>query len=122
MVRMPDRTSYDLMSLFASFGREEKLSLRDPKTIAEFMQRVQNSLSQAMGSDTLLYGQRTENMFEALVVSLGNYRLMKREDTGCIHPAEIYSVPDFRAVLDNGENWLIEVKNLYERDPSRQQF
>jgi hypothetical protein len=31
-----------------------------------------------------------------------------------------FHVPDFRVVLENGEQWLIEVKNVYEPDPLHQ--
>ena len=52
-------------------------------------------------------------MFEAMLVSLGNYSLLKPEDVGRIHPDEHFCVPDFRVVLKDGTQWLIEVKNVY---------
>ena len=56
-------------------------------------------------------------MFEALVVSLGRYRLLKPEDSGRIFPQRGFRAPDFRVVLEDGSNWLIEVKNVFESDP-----
>ena len=64
--------------------------------------------------------QRTQSMFEALVVSLGEYELLKTEDCGHLFPIGTYVPPDFRVVLKDGEHWLIEVKNVYERDPGKQ--
>ena len=59
-------------------------------------------------------------MFAALLVSLGRYSLLKVEDKGQVFPKERYRVPDLRVVLLDGSQWLIEVKNVYERDPFQQ--
>ena len=59
-------------------------------------------------------------MFEALLVALGRFTLLKVEDTGRVHPSLAFRAPDFRVVLEGGEQWLIEVKNVYKRDPRRQ--
>ena len=56
-------------------------------------------------------------MFEALLLSLGQFELLKGEDTGRLFPDARYTAPDFRVVLEGGEHWLIEVKNVYERKP-----
>ena len=60
-------------------------------------------------------------MFEAMIVSLGRYSLLKPEDNGKVYPANSYSVPDFRVVLRDGAQWLVEVKNAYIKDPFRQE-
>jgi hypothetical protein len=60
-------------------------------------------------------------MFEAMVVALGRYKLLKVEDTGRVYPAGAYRAPDFRIVLEDDEQWLVEVKNVYEEDPYKQQ-
>jgi hypothetical protein len=59
-------------------------------------------------------------MFEAMVLSLGKFRLLKTEDIGRVHAATRLRAPDFRAVLDDGEQWLIEVKNVRCENPKRQ--
>ena len=59
-------------------------------------------------------------MFEALLVSLGCYRLLKSEDEGIVHPINTFQAPDFRVVLPDGTQWLIEVKNAYIDDPLNQ--
>ena len=55
-------------------------------------------------------------MFEALLVSLGKFTLLKAEDNGKVHPDGRYIAPDFRVVLLDGTQWLIEVKNAYVKD------
>jgi hypothetical protein len=112
----------DLLSLFGRFGREQRISLRDFRAIELFMESAKASVAEALSNDALLHGQRTQNMFEALVVSLGRYKLLKTEDTGRVHPEGSYTAPDFRVVLRDGTQWLIEVKNVYEGDPLRQRL
>jgi hypothetical protein len=66
----------DLLTTFARFGREQRISLRDLKFAESFIHRVNETLTTALDNDALLHGQRTQNMFEALVVSLGHYKLL----------------------------------------------
>lgn len=119
---MTSKSPIDLLAAVARFGREQRMSLRDPKFAEAFTSAVTEKLAEALGNDILLHGQRTENMFEALVVSLGCYKLLKREDIGVVHPEGMYTAPDFQVHLHDGAQWLIEVKNVYDADPGRQRF
>ena len=56
-----------------------------------------------------------------MLVSLGGCSLLKAEDNGNVYPSEKYLAPDFRVVLPEGTQWLIEVKNAYIEDPLRQE-
>ena len=111
---------FDLLAEFAKFGLEQKLSLRDPATSRAFLTHVSAAVDQALADPALLQGQRAEAMFEALLVSLGEYKLLKQEDGGRVFPGAGFRVPDFRIVLTDGPQWLIEVKNVFEKDPFRQ--
>jgi hypothetical protein len=111
---------FDLLSLFGRFGTEQRLSLNDPTARSAFASHVSDSVERALSDPTLMLGQRAEAMFEALLVSLGEYRLLKAEDTGRIFPSDEFRVPDFRVVLKDGANWVVEVKNVYEGDPFKQ--
>ena len=119
---MSSRPPIDLLTLLGQFGREQRLSLRNPEAQVQFLESVKASMKDALENDALLHGQRTQNMFEALVVSLGEYKLLKLEDIGRVHPEGFYTAPDFRMVLKDGRQWLIEVKNVYDRDPTRQRL
>ena len=112
----------DLLATFARFAKEQRMSLRDPKSAEAFTGVAKERLAQALANDALLYGQRTQNMFEALIVSLGQYKLLKTEDTGLVHPIGMFTAPDFRVILDDRSQWLIEVKNVHDADPTRQRF
>lgn len=112
---------FDLLHLLARFSRERKISVTEPQTAREFLAEIGTQLDKALTDKALIQGQRTAAMFEAMVVALGRYKLLKAEDTGRVYPAGLYRAPDFRIVLEDDEQWLVEVKNVYEEDPYRQQ-
>ena len=59
---------FDLIAELAKFGAEHEISLRDPKAIPAFAASVGEALNRALLDPMLLYGQRTQAMFEAMVV------------------------------------------------------
>ena len=111
---------FELLEEFAKFGAENRISLNDPNTTELFITYVRNAVRDAQSDQILLHGQRTQTMFERLLRSLGNFTLLKYEDMGQVYPKNQFKVPDFRVVLSDGTQWLIEVKNVYEEDPLKQ--
>jgi hypothetical protein len=110
------RKPFDLMDQLGKFAADRKLSLAAPEAKDVFAEHVRQSMSAGLGDQRLLHGQRTEAMFEALLVSLGRFKLLTREDNGRVFPEDAYLAPDFRVVLSDGRRWLVEVKNVYEAD------
>jgi hypothetical protein len=110
-----------LLDELGEFGAEQRISLGDPAIRDGFGGHVSASLDAALWNGIMLQGHRVEAMFEAMLVALGEYKLLKLEDGGRVYPAEGFKVQDFRVVLADGEQWLIEVKNVYEADPKAQQ-
>jgi hypothetical protein len=84
---MPVKPAFDLLALLGRFTRERNISLRDPQSLEAFLAAAKEDLGSAVNIDTLMQGQRVENMFAALIVSLGQYKLLNREDNGDTHPA-----------------------------------
>jgi hypothetical protein len=111
----------NFLAELAAFGEARRITLRDPLLKDAFAEHVGSRLEAALGDPIRLYGQRVEEMFEALLIALGEVTLLKREDVGEIHAADDLKVPDYRVVLPTGEQWLVEVKNVYEEDPRAQQ-
>ena len=111
---------FDLLAELAKFGQEYGISLTDPLAVPRFASFVGATLGRALSDPALIHGQRTEAMFEAMLVSLGEYSLLKAEDKGLVHPEGRFIAPDFRVVLRDGTQWLIEVKNAYIQDPFHQ--
>ncbi len=112
---------FDLFAEFAKFGAQQKISLRDPDAAPAFVVHVTDAIDRALADPVLIHGQRAEAMFEAMLVSLGDYALLKPEDVGRVYPKDDFCAPDFRVVLKDGRQWLIEVKNVYIDEPDRQE-
>lgn len=114
--------AFDLLDSVAAFARENGIALNDPFLVERFIMHAGPRLKAALSNPTLIYGSRTERLFEATVLSLGKFRLLKTEDVGRVHATDTCRVPDFRVVLDDGEQWLIEVKNVRCNDPFKQEM
>lgn len=68
-------------------------------------------------SDTTIYGAAAETIFEKVVATLGVCKLIKKEDCGFYEGnADDLVIPDYRIVLGNGDNVLIEVKNCNSKN------
>lgn len=111
---------FDLLRELARFGEGNNINLNDASIRPAFGLHVEKAIDLALKDPILLQGQRAEAMFEALVISLGQIQLIKPEDGGRIFSPEKMQPPDFRVVLKDGRNWLIEVKNVYEQNAFRQ--
>ncbi|MEV3998985.1 hypothetical protein ACFYPK_28515 [Streptomyces halstedii] len=86
---------------------------------AESVSAISDALSESLGNISRLQGWQTQYAFEAVVVALGSVRLIKAEDSGLFYfddaDGEIQP-PDYRVVLRDGTQLLIEVKNVAPGD------
>lgn len=112
---------YDLLDLLAKFARQSGMALTDPLLVPLFLEDARSGLDAALKDAPLVHGARTERQFEALVLTLGQFRLLKAEDQGRLHAEVHCRAPDYRVVLQDGRQWLIEVKNVHVEDPLRQE-
>jgi hypothetical protein len=117
MERQAMGKDFDLLAQLAVFARANGVPFTEPDIAEQFAADIAPRLRAAIQDRNLVYGMRTERLFEAMVISLGKFRLFKSEDNGAIHGAEEFRAPDFRVVMENGEQWLIEVKNVHRDDP-----
>ena len=76
---------FDLLASAAAFAREQGIPLTAPSLVASFTADAARRLEAALDDPTLIHGARTENLFEAMILSLGRFRLFKREDVGAVH-------------------------------------
>src|SRR5437870_9497189 len=113
MTRDPFR--FDAFDLLAAHAQQEKVTVNTKAATEQLLDRVRTSLEIALGSDTFMYGQHTQALFEALAVSLGAVKLLKREDAGDVFADEELEIPDYRAILRTGHELLVEVKNRYQK-------
>jgi hypothetical protein len=113
---------FDLLIELARFSSERSVPLNDPSIIDRFFADTGPRLKKALEDKALMHGARTESLFEALVTSLGQFRLLKREDVGQVRATDNLRAPDFRVVLQDGTQWLIEVKNARSEEPFKQEL
>lgn len=106
---------FDGFELFAAYGEQQKVPLRRNGAAAAFASELAKEVEQAAASDGLIYGRRVEAMFERVVAAIGACRLLKREDVGDVYHAieGDVGVPDFRIILSDGRQVLVEVKNAW---------
>lgn len=67
-----------------------------------------------------LHGTRVEEMFTYAIAAVGGVKAIKREETDDLvvaSPADLV-VPDYRVVLADGADILVEVKNFHDKDPA----
>jgi len=121
--RIPrDPLRFDVFNAFAIYGKEERVPLDQTDTKDGFVNKLRESLQRSLENDAFLYGVRTEAMFEALIASIGNFKVLKKEDAGELYANDDLEVPDYRIVLSDDSQLLIEVKNYYQGDQVRKPF
>lgn len=105
---------FDALDVFAAWAQEHGVPVIQKDALARFAADLDVSLKESLATDTMLFGNRTQAMFEAVVANLGEVRLVKREDAGDFYvESENVSAPDTRVVLSDGRNLLIETKNFH---------
>lgn len=105
---------FDVIDLYNIIGREKKLKLNNTDDKNKFLQLISNSLDNNF-SDTLLYGKHIETMFSYIAAFLGKCKFIKKEDNGDIFSSTDVLIPDYRIVLNDNSQILIEVKNFYQK-------
>lgn len=118
-----DPARFETLSLFRQIAQQEGYRLSDAVSGQKFVTRISAELDEARSNPALLHGVRAEVMFEYIASSLGRCALIKAEDSGGIRSKEKLIVPDFRIVLESGDDFLVEVKNFRQRQSrSSQKF
>ncbi|MFD3422051.1 hypothetical protein [Streptomyces decoyicus] len=90
---------------------EALLRDRHPETVTA----ISDALRASLDNPSRLRGWQTQYAFEAVVVALGAVRLIKTEDLGLFYFDDAegeLQPPDFRIVLSDGTQLLVEVKNI----------
>lgn len=80
--------------------------------------RLKTGMDESLANEARLHGWRVQNLFEAMIVCLGSIRLIMTEDAGSYYyneDAGAVKPPDFRVVRSDGQQVLIEVKNVDPR-------
>ena len=119
MKRIPrDPEKFEVIDLFDAIGQKLGLKLDDEHSERSFLESIETSLGRHK-TPIILHGRRVEAMFGYVAASLGRSAMVKKEDSGEIFlESPNVKVPDYRVVAQEGDQFLVEVKNCHRTNPS----
>lgn len=104
------------IDLFDTLSRKHGLRLGDASSQERLLDSVSKLFRESTDNPIVLHGRRVQAMFGYVVASLGKSVAIKEEDAGelfaAINPIQI---PDYRIVLEPGNEFLVEVKNFHQK-------
>jgi hypothetical protein len=107
------------IDLFDSLARKHELDLTEPKDVARFATVVEAAVAAGRGQAIVLHGRRVQAMFAYVAASLGEIEVIKEEDAGrVISRSKTIQTPDYRVLLENGDEFFVEVKNCHKSNPA----
>lgn len=113
-----DAEKFDVIDLFAAMAAEHGYKLDDQVSQNAFIDRVRCSIENSKNNDIAIFGKRAEALFAYVAGALGRTALLKQEDTGALyHTENDLLLPDYKLILDDGNSYLVEVKNFHNKDP-----
>ena len=116
MKRLPrNPVKFDIFAAFAQFAATHGLSIRDPQALERFKDAVLDETERSLDNNIFVYGFRVQTMFETVVAALGDVKMIKQEDAGNAYLTGDFEVPDYRLVLQDGKQILVEVKNYNQK-------
>lgn len=89
--------------------------LGDQQDLAAFASSVAMGLEESLANQRRLHGRWTQDLFQAVLISLDDIRMIKDEDAGTFYfdqDQPELKLPDFRVVRGDDEHLLVEVKNV----------
>lgn len=101
------------LDLFARLDVGTTKSLADASRIGDVLHVVREGLERSLSTESRVRGWHAERMFGEVLKALGKCSMIKEEDQGTAWGPDVIA-PDYRAVVADGRNLLIEVKNHYQ--------
>lgn len=114
--KKPPRT-LDVVRLLGDFALSRGLSLNDPAIRDAFADHIDDVLATDAKRPTVIQGMRTQAMFAFVAQALRQCKSISEEDAGDFAgpESEAKQRPDYRVVTLEGETFLVEVKNHYQK-------
>jgi hypothetical protein len=108
---------FEVLRMLNAFARSEGISL-DHINYERFFETLREALAQHKQRATLMHGLRTQSMFLYVVAALGGCSIITEEDRGEFYALEPnVKRPDFRILLNDGQEFFVEVKNFHPKNP-----
>jgi hypothetical protein len=105
---------FEPLNLYTAIGRDAGYQLGSEAHYQHFIKAVEKSLKAGQANLNMLHGKRVEALFAHVAGALGQCLMVKAEDTGDIFVAdEEVKIPDYRLVLRDRSQLLVEVKNCH---------
>ena len=115
LIRNPEK--FDVLELFSSMATTNGYKINNLTSIEEFISCVKASIEESANNDITKFGKRIETQFAYVVGALGKAKLLKQEDSGNIYYTDDEIIaPDYKVILNDDSQILIEVKNFYSKD------
>ncbi len=109
-----DPSYFQLMKLYDNFIRSQGITLQDPSEDT-FLKAFNEILLKHKQRANLIHGFRVQALFAHMAAALGKCVFITEEDSGeFFSKYEDQKRPDFRIVTDDGNQFLVEVKNFHE--------
>jgi len=108
------------LDIFAALDAPEVLTpLTSPQRIEDVIAKVRDGLTISLRNPARVHGWHVQQMFGQVTQALSAVALLKEEDQGntWVVGGSGTRPPDFRIVLNDGTNLLVEVKNHFARRP-----
>ena len=107
---------YDSIELFSLISKEQDYIIDSDEDIDRFITDISLSFKKN-NTKNMQYGKRVEKMFPYVASALGMCKIIKQEDSGEIFTNDSILVPDYRFVLTDKNQFLVEVKNYNQKQP-----
>ena len=105
---------FEPLNLYTAIGREAGYQLGSDAHYQHFIKAVEKSLKAGQANLSMLHGKRVEALFAHVAGALGRCLIVKTEDAGDIFVADgDVKIPDYRLVLRDRSQLLVEVKNCH---------
>jgi Holliday junction resolvase len=119
LTRNPEK--FDVLELFSSMATTNGYKINNLSSVEEFISCVKSSIEESAKNDITKFGKRIESQFAYVVGALGKTRLLKQEDSGNIYYVDDEIIaPDYKVILNDDSQILIEVKNFYSNDLTKE--
>ncbi len=107
---------FEIIDLFTAMARDEGFRLDDTNAIDNLIDTLKSNFQKSKSNPIQLYGKHTESLFAYVAGSLENIILLKQEDSGEIYCSnDEIKIPDFRLILKDETQILVEVKNCHSK-------
>ncbi|MNY93249.1 hypothetical protein D3C78_96580 [compost metagenome] len=111
---------FDAFELFSAYTSKYSINIQDEESLKTFLKEIRKSIEGSQKTPITIHGKRIEMLFAYVAGALGTVKLVKQEDAGNLFTANLdVEMPDYRIILNNNEQILVEVKSFNSKDPHK---